>query len=406
MNSDEILKYFTQKQFFPSLAKWSFELNDLYNQFPMLKSMLVENIDLKEKPNMSYEALQKKLLTKLGIALSIQTIEVAGEKKDQQVITYTQANVDFIGLPMSIINIAKAAIRDKSIVTAEKLTQLSDLYFYNFHRIHRERGYGSEVMIPDAYFHWDWAASIANLCTSLMPVFERLIKKELLVFPELDKPLKECMTVTNSFLNFMQKQGPQVRTEEIILDENDEFVGKLIKNADANYPSGGLLVAPGSHVICHPFGGDRLLETSDKKIMALKLDDPQKFWTIAKVHVKPGEQMIPNVPVITISCMMIRADQNTFTKLFYDVYRQLGRVRKTAMYLKELIEEEIRSGGGIAGGEAESESGGYKPVTNRFDKLEMPTEEIDQASASMNMDKKEVSSSVKKIMNARSTAAG
>lgn len=396
--TDEILKYFTQKQYFPSLATWSFQLEDLYNRFPALKAMIIEGIDLKESTSLNSNTLQTKLFEKIGVSLGV---ENAGKDNERTIVQHAPEKMNFEGLPMSIINLVKQGIQDKTITEIPFLQTIAQMHYYNEVFKYRIFGFTAEVLIPDAYWHWDWAASIANLCTSFMPIFQRLVKKDLFLFPEIDKPIKEAMYVANSFLTFLQHQSLNTQIEELILTETEPFVGKEILKGDVN-TKGGLLVDTGSHVML----GDTLLKTKDDMDITLDMGPEQKqvFWTVAKVYVRPGEVLKANKRLMAITALTIRADQRNFMKLFFDTYRQVGRVRKTAMFLKEAIEEEIRSGGGLGGG-GDNEGGGagagFKPQTNRFATLDLPTEEIDKTATSLSMDKKDVANISKKIRAAR-----
>jgi hypothetical protein len=190
LDPSEIIKYFTRKERYPSLAAWSFKLEQLYREFLTLRILVVESIDIKDNPALSFQEVQKNLYKQLGI--SIEVAEGA-ESKSSVKVTFNKENMIIDGLTPTVSNLMKQAVREEKITDPSSLTELAQLHYFNKIYKHRYMGFSPELLIYDAFRHWDWAAGIANLCNSILPIFEKLVKKEVYVFPFLDKDLQECI---------------------------------------------------------------------------------------------------------------------------------------------------------------------------------------------------------------------
>jgi hypothetical protein len=407
LDPSEIIKYFTRKERYPSLAAWSFKLEQLYREFLTLRILVVESIDIKDNPALSFQEVQKNLYKQLGI--SIEVAEGA-ESKSSVKVTFNKENMIIDGLTPTVSNLMKQAVREEKITDPSSLTELAQLHYFNKIYKHRYMGFSPELLIYDAFRHWDWAAGIANLCNSILPIFEKLVKKEVYVFPFLDKDLQECTSACNSFLTFLQTQSQSIRTEDLSLegpsDENpkgDPYIGQTVKPNTPSNPNGGILTPVGSHILL----GDAMIETTAAENNIMRLDLPpdydQPSWTVAKVYVRPGEKLLENMKVVTISAMNIRAEQGRFFKLFQDVHRQLSKIRDKAIYLKEAIEEESRGGAPTP----EGEGTGFHPKGHRFESAEsaVSDEEVKEASESLGIPEKDTGQLMKKISRAKKKAA-
>jgi len=411
LETSEIAKYFTRKEHFPSLAAWSFKLEQLYREFTTLRILVVEGIDIKDNPAMNYQEVQKSLYKKLGVSIQVESDDSEkSEGKGSVKVIFDKKNMDIEGLTPTVVNLMKQAVREEKITEPSSLTELAQIHYFNKVYKHRYMGFSSEALIYDAYRHWDWAASIANLCNSILPIFEKLVKKEVYVFPFLDKDLMEASSACNSFLTFLQNQSQTLKTEDLSLEgpspenaKGDPYIGQTVKPATLDNPNGGILAPVGSHLLL----GDAMIETTaaQNNIMRLELppDYEQPSWTTTKIYVRPGEVLRAGMKVVTISAMNIRAEQGRFFKLFQDVHRQLGKIRDKALYLKEAIEEETR-GGVPEGGEAER--GGFKPKAHRFESAESPVtdEQVEETSQALGIEQKETGTLMKKISRARKKA--
>lgn len=408
--TSEILKYFTRKEHFPSLAAWSFKLEQLYREFYTLRILVVESIDIKDNPAFSFQEVQKNLYRQLGISINTAD-DSESESKGSVKVLFEKKNLSVKGLTPTVTNLMKQAVRAEKITEPSSLTELAQIHYFNKVYKHRYMGFSPEALIYDAYRHWDWAASIANLCNSILPIFEKLVKKEVYVFPFLDKDLMETTSASNSFLTFLQNQSQSLKTEDLSLEgpspenpQGDPYIGQTVKPATPDNPNGGILAPVGSHLLL----GDAMIETTATQNNIMKLELPpdyeQPSWTTTKIYVRPGEVLRAGMKVVTISAMNIRAEQGRFFKLFQDVHRQLGKIRDKALYLKEAIEEETRGGVPEAGGEAEA--GGFKPKAHRFEAAEtaITDEQVEETSQALGTDQKETERLMKKISRARKKA--
>lgn len=401
MISDEVARHFKRKEIFPSLTDWSRNLNELYATFPLLRALIVESIDIKESPSLDYDRIRNGLYKQLGIAYAIKSGTTSNEPS--VTITLTNDAVNFNSLPMTVANMAKQAIRegkicsvnsseDKALFSAVDATlkEISQFHYMNKLFTHRSMGFGAEALVMDAYRLWGWAADIANLCNSFLPVFEKLMKKEVFIFPELDKDLKETIAAANSLQVYLQSQSQSLESKDLTLDAADKGVGEAIKKVDITNPNGGVLSKVGAHIL----PGDALIKTENHIIRMPELETPS--WTITKIFVSPGDTLAEGTRIVTVSSLNIRVEQGRFMKLFQDVYRHLGRVRQKAVYLKEAIEEEQRVG---VSTEVAGESK-FKAEPERFAALEtLP--HIEKTAKELNLNEEETSELTKKIRRAR-----
>lgn len=396
----EVIKYFTRKQYFPALAQWSFKLDALYKEFPTLRTLIVEGIDIKDSPSMNHDEIRKKFYAQIGISIEDvadpkDTASEAEVSEVKKILKHDIKKMQLEGLSSHVCFLIKKAVREKKITDPGVLSEISQTHYFNTILKHRFMGFSAEVLIQDAYRHWDWAANIANLCNSLLPVFEKLIKNEVYMFPFLDKDLQETISACNSFMGFLQSQTTMMRSQHLSLDETDPYVGQTVKPASPDTPNGGILALVGTHIMV----GDVLIETTAAKLNIIRLVLPPEYdqaWTIMKVYVRPGDVLEAGQKILTISAMDIRAEQGKFFKYFQDVWRQVARIRDKAIMLKEAIEEELRGETTRAG---EGETGGFKSKPGRFEELaNEPTEEaVEEASEALDMGKKETADMMKKI---------
>lgn len=403
--TEDVLKYFTRKQFFPGLATWTLELDALYAQYPLLRNLMVDGIDLKESPTMNFQDTQMDLYERLGIRIERDEAHSEGSPGGgRSRLVFDVKRFNYEGLSPTLINVAKQSIRQNKSITAVALERLTQMHYYNKVIKHREMGFASEVLIYDAYRFWDWAASIANLCNSFLPVFEKLVKREVFLFPFLDKAIQESISACNSFMAFLQVQQQMLQQKNLNLDETDtDFINQTVKPVDLNHPNGGILAPLGSHVLLK----DPLFETSNGKVLYLDIPaeatgELQPSWTITKWYVQPGDKLLIGAPIIHITTMNIRADEPRFKKLLQDIYRQLSRIRKTGIMLKDAVEEEMRTGGGVAQ-KTGDETSGFKPQINRFSSIDQPSEqEVKETSQELSMPEAETKETIKRIRKAKS----
>lgn len=324
-----ILKYFMRKKRFRFLVAWSADMDKLYNQFSFLRSLVIEDIDLKEDPSLSFQGIQRNLFAKIGVRI----VAVEGGKQ----ITYDPTATNLEGLIPLVIWRYKQAVRNKKITDSKTLEEITQTHYSNIILKQRSMGFRPKALIHNAYRYWNWCADIADLCNSFLPVFERLAKEEVHSFPFLDKDLQETAAACNRMMEFLQEQTQTLKKEDLRLALDNPHVGQKVKPASRRKPRGGIITPDGSDVL----SGDVLIETSARANNLVRLELPadwgQQSWTIAKVYVRPGDTLEAEGKLLTISALNIRAEQEEFLKLFYDVCREDSKVRHKAVMLREAV---------------------------------------------------------------------
>jgi hypothetical protein len=395
--SEEVLSYFKRHTKFPSLAEWSFTLESICKEYSLLRGLIVESIDLKDSPTMKFRAVESRLHACLGITID--------EKEGKS--SFDKKHLNLHGLPPTVVYLIKKAMREENIkedsIDDGALDEITQTFYMNEVFKHRHMGFTSEVLIYDAYRLWDWCSQIANLCNSFLPVYDKLIKNEVFLFPGLDKDLQEASAAANRLMLFLQSQQQMPQVQQLTMPENkddpDPFLNKIIKEANVSNPKGGVLISTGDHIML----GDPVFQVKEEDaIMTLDLPRPysdQPSWTVAKVYVRPGQKLGPKDKMFALAALNIRAEQSKFMKFFQDVYRQVGRIRKKAVYIKEVIEEQMREGRPSE----EEETTGFKPKQERFVKLEEEpsSEAVKAASDELGVPLKESDALMKKISRTR-----
>lgn len=346
----EILQYFAREEFFPSLAEWTYELRSLYNRSYMLRTLLMENIDIEESQSLRYDSYSKRVFENFGVGegqkdkgnpSAVQTGRM--EEKEglsNKMKEALQGNMDgFTDLMMYRLRRGL----EKGVDEKEILREVVSEGYISRILSHRQHGFSSQMLVYDGYWFYDWCSQIADLCNSLLPIFKRLAKEELYTHPYLDVDLHETIEACIKMQTLIQNGEQSLETTDLSLEEDDtDLIGKKVEEASVGSPDGGILTPVGSHVLV----GDPLIKLENGALVRFDLppERRQPAWTVTKLFVSPGDTLQADRRIINLSALKTKVTQDTFMDSFYEVCKQLGRIRSKAIYLKEAIEEEAKGG--------------------------------------------------------------
>jgi hypothetical protein len=320
-----ISKLFRREDRCRFLIKWTADMDGLYDESKRLRCFVVD------VENPSIQDIRRDLLAKMGV----RDEQVEGKRK----ITYDRAAMNLNGLGRLIFRRIQQLIEDNEITNPTKLDEIVQWYTASVISRNQEMGSKSQVVIYDSYRLRNWCNDIAGHCNSLLPVFERLARKEVLAFPFLDKPLQETDAACERLSLFLDKPQKEIpKNQDLRLPSDDPHVGQRVKRASRRKPCGGIMKPENSNV--EP--GEVIIETAvrtdnDNAIRLEPKDSPeQPSWTVVHFFVSPGDTLQADTKLLTISARNIYVDKKKFLELFLDVVRLCGSVRGMGAGLREL----------------------------------------------------------------------